>query len=174
MDVLWNLKKTGRSHANLCNLSWICKERLTLALEPLLVNSYSLRELMNDTEGLHRLENSQRLGIVEKIADALQFLHRHQFCHNDVRPANIIVGADPKNDVLLADFGQACHFSNQQPKPITDKSVYMPPEALLRQSVAMGGEVRDLPRSCNFVCARTLSSRHDMPRRGAKVSRRGL
>ncbi|CAN0055339.1 unnamed protein product, partial [Hapterophycus canaliculatus] len=73
--------------------------------------------------------------IAEKVADALEFLHAHEFCHNNVRPTNIILGADPKNDVLLVDFGRGCHFSSQQPKPLTDAPcVYTPPEARRRHT----------------------------------------
>lgn len=159
MDILWDLGKKGRPHANLSNLVWVCKDELTLALEPLLPKSCSLRQWMDNSEDFHQLTNSQRLGIAEKIADALHFLHANGFCHNDVRPTNIVLGADPKNDVLLVDFGRACRFSNQQPRPITDTpSIYAPPEALRRQSLAVAGEVRDACRDCVGTQLKLLSS----------------
>ncbi|CAM9185617.1 unnamed protein product, partial [Laminaria digitata] len=133
-DVLWALKETGGSHRHICRLAWVCEQTLTLALKPL--GLCSLAQYMNHSQSNHLLTNHQRLSIVEKVADALQFLHGHKFCHNDVQPSNIVLGENLMDDVFLVDFGQACKLSPNGQQLTSIVSVvdpplrYAPPEVL--------------------------------------------
>lgn len=145
-DILWALKETGGSHRHICRISWVCEDKLTLALKPL--GLCSLETYMAHSERAPVLTSRQRLNIAEKIADALQFLHGRKLCHNDVQPSNIVLGEDLTDDVFLVDFGQACKLSpNGQALATSFNAVdpplrYAPPEVLGRAPVTRGSEVR--------------------------------
>lgn len=140
-NILWELANApGKSHPNICSLAWICPDKLTLALQPLLPGSCSLSEYIHSNENHHELTNHVRLGIAEKVADALRHLHKRELCHNDVQPSNIVLGRNPKEDVLLVDFGQACRFSRKYYSSNTPLR-YAPPEVLKGGGVQTRGEV---------------------------------
>lgn len=143
-DILWALKNApGKSHPNICSLAWICKKMKTLALKPLFPGSCSLSQCMDSNESHNALTNHVRLSIAEKVADALRHLHKRKLCHNDVQPSNIVLGRNPKEDVLLVDFGQACRFSR---KFYSNKTPlrYASPEVLKGGGVPTKGEVSAL------------------------------
>lgn len=140
-DILWALANApGKDHPNVCSLAWICPDKLTLALKPFLPGSCSLSDCMQKSESHSVLTNHVRLGIAEKVADALRHLHKRKFCHNDVQPENIVLGRNPKEDVLLVDFGQACRFSKKYYSSKTPLR-YAPPEVLKGGGVQTRGEV---------------------------------
>lgn len=152
-DILWALEKApGRSHPNICSLAWVCREELTLALRPLFPGSCSLSQCMHSNESHHALTNHVRLSIAEKVADALHHLHKRELCHNDVQPSNIVLGRNPKEDVLLVDFGQACKFSGTFHSSSTTLR-YAPPEVLDGGAVPTRGEVSVHPRMLPVVSA---------------------
>ena len=57
------------------------------------------------------MEPSRAVRIVEKVASALDFAHRANIIHRDVKPANILLGRpgddDERERVYLSDFGVA-------------------------------------------------------------------
>ncbi|MBZ0278585.1 MAG: protein kinase, partial [Anaerolineae bacterium] len=73
--------------------------------EPYLVMKYvegkTLKRVLN--EGAPSLE--QVLHIVESVGSALDYAHKHDVLHRDVKPSNIII--DANNMVYLTDFGLA-------------------------------------------------------------------
>lgn len=60
-------------------------------------------------EALRRgqLTPERALHIVGEIAKALDYAHRHQVIHRDVKPANFLLEDGPDDRVLLGDFGIA-------------------------------------------------------------------
>jgi serine/threonine protein kinase len=50
-----------------------------------------------------RLPLSEVAGYVVQTADALQYVHEHQLVHRDVKPQNMLLGA--QGEIILNDFG---------------------------------------------------------------------
>jgi eukaryotic-like serine/threonine-protein kinase len=73
---------------------------------PYLVMNYAPRGTMrqNYPRGT-RLPLAQVVHYIKQAADALQYVHEHQLVHRDVKPQNMLLGAN--NDVILNDFGTA-------------------------------------------------------------------
>ncbi len=51
------------------------------------------------------LAESDAVSIIEKVLDALQYIHRHSIVHRDIKPSNIMIREDGR--VCLLDFGIA-------------------------------------------------------------------
>ena len=74
----------------------------------------------------------EQLAVLERVARALVCAHEHGIVHRDVKPSNILIGADRR--VKLTDFGLAS-FSGSSLSLSGDATVgtilYMSPEALV-------------------------------------------
>jgi serine/threonine protein kinase len=57
------------------------------------------------TEAARPLTIRQKAELMRKVAQAVDFLHRHGIIHRDLKPANMLVGADLEPKVM--DFGLA-------------------------------------------------------------------
>jgi serine/threonine protein kinase len=75
--------------------------------------------------------------IVRQCAKALEYAHSHRLIHQDIKPDNIMVGAN--NIVKLADLGISKTFdeaeSDNAPKKVMGTPHYMAPEAALGKRV---------------------------------------
>lgn len=65
-----------------------------------------------DRRAQRQLPESEALGYIQQIGDALGEVHRNGLLHWDVRPANIMVRAG-KQEAILIDFGLARTFDHQ-------------------------------------------------------------
>ena len=61
----------------------------------------SLQDLIEILEG--SLKTDVILTIISQVLNSLQILHRVGYCHNDIKPMNIML--DDNMDVVLIDFG---------------------------------------------------------------------
>lgn len=83
-----------------------------------------------------RLEEAEALGIMTRLCEAVDYLHRHEIVHYDLKPENVMLCAD--GSIRLIDFGLAHEvvkgrfaFSGQAfPMASLD---YVAPEQLRRQ-----------------------------------------
>lgn len=99
------------------------------------VEGKSLRQVL-DTE---RISHRRAVRIAIEISDALQYAHRKQIYHRDVKPTNIIIGLD--DTPYLIDFGLAIHerdrwlYQNQR----AGTENYMSPEQVRGESHRLDG-----------------------------------
>lgn len=63
--------------------------------------------------GTKPLPVSAVLNVGIQVLNSLEFIHSHNYCHNDIKAANILLDKDGR-DVFLVDFGLACKFKNDQ------------------------------------------------------------
>ena len=63
------------------------------------------------TQACQPLTLRQKIEMLYKIALAVDFLHRNDVIHRDLKPGNILVGADLEPKLL--DFGLALHLGNR-------------------------------------------------------------
>ena len=103
---------------------------LYLAME--FVEGLDLRELLR-REG--RLDARRAIALVLQVAEALDAAHAAGLVHRDVKPANILVRAEPHGEhAYVCDFGLARHLSSAG-SLTTDRGLvgtidYIPPEQI--------------------------------------------
>lgn len=72
-------------------------------------------------------EPDRKLGILERVAEAVAFAHQHGVVHRDLKPENIMIG--PFGEVLVMDWGTAkildAPESGSESAPGTDPSAVM-------------------------------------------------
>lgn len=57
------------------------------------------------------LDEQQAVDYILQVADALEYVHNHNRLHLDIKPGNIMVGAD--NRAILIDFGISKHYDDE-------------------------------------------------------------
>lgn len=86
------------------------------------------------------IEPERAVRITLEIADALDFAHDTGVLHRDVKPANIILAAHPREHALLTDFGIAKSLSGIRTSSDTDHVLatleYGAPERFLSAEAA--------------------------------------
>jgi len=89
------------------------------------------KDLMSYTKADHLLPVEKVLGIVARVADALDYAHSFHVVHRDIKPANIMY--DPEADtVKVTDFGIARITDSSKTKTgmVLGTPSYMSPEQL--------------------------------------------
>jgi serine/threonine-protein kinase len=77
------------------------------------------------------ITESQAMGWMIQICDALEYLHNKNIIHRDIKPANIRF--TPEGQIKLVDFGIAKRFDPSNPKTTTEKRAFSPGYAPVEQ-----------------------------------------
>lgn len=77
--------------------------------------------------------------LIDQIAAALAYLHRHQVLHCDLKPSNILVTDETPPRIKICDFGQS-RGSARQTQDAAGTPLYSSPEQLLDPSDSANGK----------------------------------
>ncbi len=86
------------------------------------------------------------VGIILKIAEALDFAHANGIIHRDIKPGNILI--TPENEIKVADFGIAyisgVHPAHKKSDFILGTAAYFSPEQALGEKVDARSDIYSL------------------------------
>ena len=103
----------------------------------------SLRNTIDDTGALELNTTSI---ILDQLASALDFAHRQQVIHRDIKPDNILL--DEEGNIYLADFGiakdLAINTSNTDPDAVVGSLDYISPEQARSEPVSARTDIYSL------------------------------
>ncbi len=101
-----NYKKlmTTLKHPNIVNLYGVSEERETLTIVMEYIGGGSLKERI-----VQKHAWQETLQIIRVICEALNFAHRNQVIHGNLRPSNVLI--DESGKVKLSDFGLEEHYA---------------------------------------------------------------
>ena len=85
-----------------------------------------------------QLSSAQASDIASEVAAALSFAHRNGVVHRDVKPANILIGAN--GAVKVADFGIARAVDTRQESNLTQVGAVMGTATYFSPEQAQGGQ----------------------------------
>lgn len=90
----------------------------------------SLQDALNELEDGLLFDDNIVVGILLQIVDALIFCHAQDVIHCDIKPDNVLLGAE--NEIILADFGLSLFKMTERPYeyPWRGSLSYMSPEML--------------------------------------------
>lgn len=112
---------------------------------------------------------SERLGIFERICDAVNFAHAHGIVHRDLKPDNVMIG--PFNDVLVMDWGAALTRGASEPRAVLGTRGFMAPEQEQAAETDARADIYSLgavlawlagdraPRPLRAICTRAMATR---------------
>ena len=109
-------------------------------------------ELFQVLEEDKSLPESEVRAIARQLVKALHYLHSHRIIHRDMKPQNILIGADGR--VKLCDFGFARAMSKQTLvlTSIKGTPLYMSPEVVREQPYDHRADVVRVS-VCVWLCA---------------------
>ena len=109
-----------------------------------------------------RMTPQRAVHIIGEVAKALDYAHRRQLLHRDVKPANFLLGSDDER-VFLADFGIARALDDAvEPDPdrmVVATIAYAAPESLSGYAVDGRADIYSLGCSLYNLLTQTVAVR---------------
>lgn len=105
------LHDIGAGNANIVKVNEVFEANGTAYYIMEYINGQSLTSLVTGN-GVRRLRYEKALSLLEPIMDAVDFLHRNDINHLDIKPDNIMIRSNVDGNLVpvLIDFGQSLHF----------------------------------------------------------------
>lgn len=111
--------------------------------EPFLVTELVDGQPVDQHADARRLDLTARLALVAQVCDAVDYAHRRQVVHGDVKPPNILVNAE--GIVKLLDFGTARLLATNEGASATQHPMLTPryasPEQLRGERVTVASDI---------------------------------
>lgn len=110
-------------------------------------------------ESEHRLRLRRVAEIIDPVCEVLEEAHRIGILHRDVKPANIMLAAGPRGELVkVVDFGIAKFIDRERHASLTGDGVagtplYMAPEALLARPIGPPSDVYSVGVTCYVALA---------------------
>ncbi|KAJ1607458.1 protein kinase [Cryptosporidium canis] len=133
-------------HPNICSYIGVCLEPGFYAIITEYLSNGNLFELLYENKVI--VSASDRLKISIQLCDAVNFIHRNNMIHRDIKTANIIL--DNSNNVKLCDFGQT--------RTMNTGTKNNPPGVILDEN---GGSPRYMAPEC-FYIGRSIDEKSDI------------
>lgn len=94
-------------HPNIVQVTDVFEENGTAYYVMNYIDGISLNELIKSK---NKLSEAEAIAIVQKVADALDYVHTNNRLHLDIKPANIMI--DKEGNVILIDFGVSKQYDS--------------------------------------------------------------
>jgi hypothetical protein len=130
-----------------------------------LVEGLDLHALLED-RGAPGLPVDEALAHARQACEALQYVHAQQVVHRDVKPHNLIVGAE---GVVLVDFGIARREGADAGTRAIGTPLYMAPEVLVGEGISARSDVYGLAATLWALLAGRPPAYHDQTRLAEEV-----
>lgn len=126
------------NHQNLpktLKIKWLSNQKAILIRE--LVKGLDLKSILTQPHLRKQLSTKELIPIFCKLLDALEYIHTQNIIHQDIKPSNIIINLQRRNNevhkVTLIDLEQ-CKFSQSTPNDNISPFalIYSPPEQILK------------------------------------------
>lgn len=96
------------NHPNIVRVSDIFQENNTAYYVMDYIEGQSLDQIVSQKGPL---QEKEALNYIRQVADALKYVHAHDYLHLDIKPGNIMV--DNTGKAILIDFGASKHYDSE-------------------------------------------------------------
>jgi len=124
-------------HSNLVKVHYAdIGEYKDVSLAIIAMDNHSNGSILNQLNPCGFLSISQTLKWIADVLKGLEYLHSQGFFHNDIKPSNILIGANGEG--ILTDYGISCYSPNLQPvPPVSSYIIHLAPETITTGAISV-------------------------------------
>jgi len=167
-------KLQSLTHPNIVRVIDCDRDGHTIFMTMEYLSGESLQKKLR-TPGRAAFGSSAALAMVAAVGDALEYAHRNQIVHGDLKPGNIIV--TDQGAVKVIDFGMARFISRPEAAPVEEPSSRTTPKAVTPRyaspELVAGGEPEPADDVYALACVayEAMSGRHPFGRQSDRSGR---